>query len=542
MRPGITPFFPDVPWQNCHENFEQRFAANASWQPNHKDVHGLSDSNLYKRATENLKWVIGQAIDNGYTLRAIGANWSLSKVAMCDGGMIQTKGLDLIFNIDDSLVAPSYTGSGKKSAGLKLVECGVQIARLNKTLEIESYPARCIRASGGSNGQTIAGATSTGTHGAALFTGAVHDAIVGIHLVTGPNSHVWLERASYPVASDTFINWLGATPMRDDDLFNAALVSFGSFGIIHGIMLETEPLYLLKEYRVGDILYSDELMDALAQLDFGKLKTLLPDMPDSVPGHELYHMEINMNPYAVEKGEKGGMYIFFFYKLPAPTGFIVDQSGINTGPSPEFMCVMKNLVTALGGDLGYSTIKKQTTSEFEKNIRPATPTAKTIGSIFRDTRFTGNIASYAVAIATADLPRTIEEILAEIKVKAFAGAVAVRFVKGTLATLGFTRFEHTCVVEMDGIDTKPNAEIFTNVIDRLTNKGIPCTIHWGKLNDPLNEKSVINMYGTDKVQAWKHSRERLLSPEARKVFTNEFMTRCGLDTPVDIIVNPQHPV
>ncbi len=529
MQPGIDSFKPDDPWFNTHKNFEHHFTPNASWLPNHHGA-GISDSDLYKRATENLKWAIGEAIDNNHTLRAIGANWSFSEVAMCNGGMLQTKGLDLIFNIDDPLVSPAYIATGKKSDGLKLVECGVQMSRLSKTLEIESNPARCVKACGGSNGQTIVGAASTGTHGAALFTGAVHDTIVGIHLVTGRDTHVWLERASSPVVSDKFIQWLGAIPMRDDNLFNAAIVGFGSFGIIHSVMVETDPLFLLKEYRIGDFVYSDELMNAFALLDFDKLKVLLPGLPASVPGHELYHMEINMNPFSMVKGNSGGMYVFLFYKVPVPPGFVVDQSGLNTGPVPEFIWLMRNLLTVLGRDLAYSTIKNKTTQEFEKNIRPATPTPKTIGSIFRDTRFTGNIASFAFAVATGDLPQTLNHILAEIATNAFAGAAAVRFVKGTKATLGFTRFEHTCVVEMDGLDIKGNHQVFANVIDRLTNNAIPYTIHWGKLNDPINANRVTAMYGADKVKSWKQARETLLLPETRAVFTNDFMKKCGLDT------------
>ena len=162
--------------------------------------------------------------------------------------------------------------------------------------------------------------------------------------------------------------------------------------------------------------------------------------------------------------------------------------------------------------------------------RPPTPTPKTIGSIFRDTRFTGNIASFAFAVATADLPKTIGHILDEIAENAFAGAVAVRFVKGTKATLGFTRFEHTCVVEMDGIDIKGNHKVFENVIDRLMNGGVACTIHWGKLNDPLNAERVTTMYGGTSLQLWKRKREELLLPETRAVFTNDFMKKCGLDT------------
>lgn len=534
MPSGVKPFVPDVPWLPRHENFKHYFTPGRSWTVNHAGVGGLSDSALYKRATQNLQWLIGDAIDNNYTLRAVGANWSLSPVAMCSGGMLQTKELDLIFDIKASHITPEYTARGRTHADLKFIECGTQIARINKALEIDSYPARSIIASGGSNGQSIAGATATGTHGAALYTGAVHDAIAGIHLVTGRDRHVWIERASAPVASDAFISWLGAVPIRNDDLFNAAVVSFGSFGFIHGIMLETSPLFLLKEYRIAT-LHSDELMFAFANLDMPLLKLLLPEMPESTAGHELYHMEINMNPYTAKTSKKG-MYVFLFYKVPVPPGHVVNHGGDHpAGPGPEFIGMMKGLLAALGGNLSYNHVKRQTTKEFEQNVRQPTPEPKSIGAIFRDTRFTGNIASFAFAIDTATLPQTIDEILAVIAQDAFAGAVAVRFVKGTEATLGFTRFAHSCVVEMDGLDSDANHDVFAKVIHRLEYRQIPYTLHWGKLNNPINADRVVKMYGADKVKQWKISRETLLTPETRAVFTNRFMIHCGLDTPVDTV-------
>jgi hypothetical protein len=526
IPPGIKPYQPDTPWKNAHENFSHTFTPGCSWILDHSDPN-LSLADLYKRATGNLQWLINESIKKSVTLRAIGANWSFSPVAMCNGGMVQTRGLDLIFNVNDTHVSSAYQQTTNE---LLFVECGTQIARLNTFLEIERQPARCIRASGGSNGQTLAGCIATGTHGAALYTGAVHDAVVGIHLITGPDTHVWLERASYPVASDKFINWLGATPVKNDDLFNSALVSFGSFGIIHGLMIETDPLFLLKEYRISDAVYNDELMDALCRLDIPKLQQLLPAMPASVPGHELYHMELNLNPYTIRKGSSTGLYIFLFYKLPVPPGHVVDHSGTHDpAPSPEFIWMMKSLLTLLGPGASYNHIKKLTTQEFEKNIRPATPQPKSIGAIFRDTRFTGNIASFAFAVSTADLPLVIEEIRSEIAENAFAGAVAVRFVKGTKATLGFTKFENTSVVEMDGLDSKGNHTVFKNVIKRLEFKGIPFAIHWGKLNAPLNKGRTLAIY-KQKLKTWKQSRAQLLSPEVRAVFVNAFMEKCGLDT------------
>jgi len=295
-------------------------------------------------------------------------------------------------------------------------------------------------------------------------------------------------------------------------------------------MIETEPLFLLKEYRISNAVYSDELMDALSRLDIPKLKQLVPAIPDSVPGHELYHMEFNVNPYTLKKNSNIGWYIFLFYKVPVPPVYVTDHGGTNDpGPSPEFIVMMKGLLTALGRGRSYNHIKKLTTQEFEKNIRPATPEPKSIGSIFRDTRFTGNVASFAFAVSTTDLPQALEEVCKEISENAFAGAVAVRFVKGTKATLGFTKFENTSVMELDGLDSKGNHTVFKNVINRLEAQNILYAIHWGKLNAPLNKKRMLTIYGKDKLQTWKQSRAQLLSAEARTVFVNAFMEKCGLD-------------
>jgi hypothetical protein len=121
--------------------------------------------------------------------------------------------------------------------------------------------------------------------------------------------------------------------------------------------------------------------------------------------------------------------------------------------------------------------------------------------------------------------------------KAFAGAVAVRFVKGTKATLGFTKYDATCVVEMDGLDIPANHEVFAMVIDKLERAAIPCTIHWGKLNGPLNADRIKRMYEPERIATWKGVRERLLdTPKTRAVFNNDFVRLCGLDTPASPVM------
>jgi len=73
---------------------------------------------------------------------------------------------------------------------------------------------------------------------------------VGLNLIVGPNPNdiVYLEPHSKPALNGTFHNKIEARIVRNDDLFNAALVGLGSFGFIHGVVIEAEDRYLLSRY------------------------------------------------------------------------------------------------------------------------------------------------------------------------------------------------------------------------------------------------------------------------------------------------------
>ena len=111
----------------------------------------------------------------------------------------------------------------------------------------------------------------------------------------------------------------------------------------------------------------------------------------------------------------------------------------------------------------------------------------------------------------------------------FTGVMAFRFVKGTKATLGFTRFENTCVLELDGAETQLNHQFTEEFARMLESRNIRYAVHWGKINKILNKKRVRYMHGEQQVEKWLNHRRQLLSDEARDVFNNEFLELCGLD-------------
>src|ERR1051326_857450 len=112
---------------------------------------------------------------------------------------------------------------------------------------------------------------------------------------------------------------VGAQLIRNDTICNAALVSFGSFGIIYGIVIETEPLYLLEEER-HRLSLTVALRHAMRTLDFSGI-------PTPYPGQTPFHFEVVVNPH----NPTGGAYVTTMYQRPYHTGYTppeVSSSGL----------------------------------------------------------------------------------------------------------------------------------------------------------------------------------------------------------------------
>lgn len=514
---------PITRWTNGHENFTVPLNPDACFAL--KIPAGMSDAEGYHATTANFQWLIKNAIDRRFSLRALGNGWSFSEVAVGRDGLIDTKSLRLAFWMHDSFIAPEYLQQGR-SEDLFFVQCGVSIFELHNTLRKKG---RSMKACGGSNGQSVVGGFSTGTHGAAFEVGAIHDSVVGMHVITGPDRHVWIERASAPVASPEFMDWLGAELVRDDAMFHAAVISFGSFGLVNGVMMETDPLFLLEEHRLDQLPYNEALIKVVSALDFSDLAPLLP-VPLNDPVKKLYHLEMIINPHHFEKNNaEKGVYVRLLYKMPYRDDYPRvprDDSGFMYGD--DTLGVIETVLDRLGA-VAPLLVPPLVNKLFPLAFKANGPALGTLGEIFINTRFRGKAASAATAISMADIDRVLDLIMKTNTESPFPGALACRFVKGTKATLGFTRFEHTCVLEMDGVDAEVSRSFFRKVWQKLEAAGIPFTLHWGKLNFILNEQLVRKMYGDANVDSWISCRQVLMDEPSRKVFTNNFMRQCGLD-------------
>ncbi|MBB3122467.1 hypothetical protein [Pseudoduganella violacea] len=122
-----------------------------------------------------------------------------------------------------------------------------------------------FRTLGGAGGQTVFGALHTGTHGGDINMRPIADSVMALHLVVDGGHHFWIEPHSlrFPIEAhltdesklkafygkDEFGGPNNFTVLRNDDLFDAVLVSAGRFGVVYSIVIATVRQYTLHQER-----------------------------------------------------------------------------------------------------------------------------------------------------------------------------------------------------------------------------------------------------------------------------------------------------
>ncbi|PTR16239.1 FAD binding domain-containing protein [Nitrosospira sp. Nsp2] len=500
-----------------HESYEQVIDGEYVFDI---DRGGKAPFETYNSATKELQGIIQACVNDGRSLRAHGALWSLSTVAVTAGRLIDNVALRLAFEVPGKLTNPAYAGDPVK---LRFVECGNSVAALNDYLFAANLS---IKGCGSNNGQTLAGALSTGTHGSAFNFGAMQEMVVGLHLLTGPNRNVYLERKSYPVMSPDFPESVGAEFIRDDILFNAALVSLGSFGIVHGIMIETRDLFALNAIRFRHP-YDATLKAAIAACD----PTLIPLPAEAldIPRDNPYHFEIFYNPNEGTPPDKAIVLVMYETAYdPAsyvPPPWNTGEPGLGASGLDVMGALVGRIPSPLN-KLAVPLLNSQVNQEFAPYFKKAI-----IRDLFRGEKTLGKTLACGVGLPVARAVEAMEIAFDLYKRSRLVLPLILshRFVKGTKALLGFTRFDTTAVMEMDAVNTSETREFYNTVWNELDAAGIPFTLHWGKYNTFLTPERVRNRYGGEAVDQWLAARHTLMeNAVVRQIFTNEFTAELGL--------------
>jgi hypothetical protein len=333
-------------------------------------------------------------------------------------------------------------------------------------------------------------------------------------LITSPSRSVWLERLSAPVVEKVVADYVGADLVRNDDLFNAALVSFGSFGLIHGVLVKTAPMYQLAAYRrlISPV---DALWQCLVQLDFSG--NAFPQCK----GGTLHHVQALMNPYDLARGA----YTTVMYEVNACPADARSPSNSSFDMGDSLIEVVGKL-TDLSGEITIPFAKLLEHVE----MTDTKPVCGPRGDIFSDTTSHGKTASTGMGIP---LDRVEEAMGIATKLIVQANAptlLALRLVKKTTATLGFTRHDPvTAVVEVDGPRSARVQDLYASLWKAFDATGIPYTFHWGKMNNLATDPSIVRrMYGVE-VDRWLSARRFLLPTQTlRRAFSNDFTDQLRL--------------
>ena len=497
-------------WKNFHESYEQTIVGEWDvFMP--QQASGLTVADL-KETTAQFQKLIAEARKQGLKARAVGSSWSLSRAPTTTGWTFNTNRLRGRLKVPAADVDPLYPGSADQKAGLYLFQCGNTVADVNKVLESDSQK-RALFTSGAANGQTIVGATSCGTHGSALEFGALHDHIVAIHLIASGNSHFWIERKSRPVMSAAWVKGLGATLKRDDDdLFNAAVVSFGSFGVINAVVLETAPRYLLETHPATAKL-DEALWKVIGALDFSA-------HPLFKTAGKPYFFQAVINPPTDE------VLIMANYRKEGPAShqanydLISDPKSI--GPGFDALSTVGVILDRFKGVIpAFSKIAAQ--QLFDTKPKTGVP-----GEIYGFKPPLLHVASGSIAVALPDARRTLEALIALYKeIGPVPLVFGCRYTRKTPALLGFNKFDMGLMISLDGVDSENTRKFFDAAADRLEAKGIDYTQHWGKVN-AYTPARLQKAYGGN-VAKWLAARKQVLPDAAdRAVFDNAYIADRGL--------------
>lgn len=474
----------------------------------------LAGFEMFRHAGECLDQVIGKAREAGKRILAIGSGWALSDINITDGWLVNTKLLNACYDVGDKYFDAAYPATARPF--VVVAQGGMQIAELNAYLELlpqDISKKRALKAAGIGNGQTIAGAVAGNTHGSQINFGAMPDFVVGLHIVTGSGRTLWIEKASKPVLNRDFTAKIGADLIRDDDIFNAALVSFGTFGIIAAVAVETAPIYQLAFPAISDLHHDD-------------LKAKLTEFGTADPA-DIYHYEFIFNPHSRKQIAMVAAAPRVPFEpgrpTPLPRWIIRDKNGYAPGI---------NILRVLGV-LRFLPPRIPTGIQFKQYRKLAllhgvqgTPGQLYTSSIYYLEGYTES----AFGVSVNDAPAMIDicsNVAREMRLPSIS---QVRLVHRSEATLSFTQHHpKTAVFEFGLINDHKFPEFERRMDASLRRAGVRYTIHWSK-NSGIDPHKLDYMYGAANIASWKAARRAVFANDATLMgmFETDAMVRAGL--------------
>lgn len=497
-------------WSNYHETVD-------IWADDQIEIDAGSqedpDPEDYFRETATLvKELFTEAVAKFSDIRPLGGSWSFSELNRTDGSILQTLPSGKVF-----AVAPEHLGPGANAdpKTLVLAAGGTRIGALNEWLEPNGLS---LKTSGASDGQSLAGAIATGTHGSVHSMGGMQDQVRAVQLVVSPSESVWIEPAGQPILKEDFLGKFSDRIVRDDALFQAAVVHLGGLGFVNALLLEVAPIFMVEMVQQKVKMTPDWL----AELEAGNFRAVSKRLGyDEDP----YFYQVIIDPFD-PMGKKALHRLLLKRPAPGPEAFtergfidvtkLIDPLMLLADIFETFPMIRGPAIGVLMETL-YKTMPKDPAHPTLQTWAETTPPHKNVGKLFS--------TGFAV-------PRERLRQALDVMFKAFHDAgggdvvTTLRFVNKSAGTMAFTRFENQVVIDFDGFRSDASRTVTQAAIAALEAAGIPFGRHWGKMA-PITAAIVQRDYA-DKADAWRAARAALLPQEMREVFASTALRSWGL--------------
>ncbi len=463
---------------------------------------------LLRDAAICIQKLLQDARDLGVAVRAVGSGWSPAPITLVpEGWQVETPRLNRTFRLAVADVQP-----GGDPTTLILAQGGALVDEVNDRVEHDLH--RSLHTTGASNGQTIAGACATGTHGSVLDAGGTQDHVRAIQLVT-PTDIWWVEPAA-GFLSDAFITDCGAKPLRNDDAFEAARVAVGCMGFVAAVVLETVPRYLVEVYQAKRIVSHDEI----ALLSDGQFRAFSKRCGRD---EEPYFIQVILNPYRPDKGKA---LVKLLYKQPWRADY-PRPGPVPLGASYDTLSLLGDVMQRFPFLRGW-LLQKAMELTYPNGPTPGEPLPiGTWGEMTETHTPLGSLFNGSVTIAREDLARAFSTIVAAYAAGRGSNIMTVRFMNKAKGLLAPARFMHNAVIDFDGVRIPSSDVAYRRVTEALDTAGIAYGRHWAKTNH-LDAARVRADY-SDHLDRWLAAQAQIM-PDAtdRHLFRNPELVKLGL--------------
>lgn len=166
-------------------------------------------------SVEEVVDAVRRARASGRTVKMTGTGHSFTSIAAPEHTLLRPDALEGILAVDrTAMTVTARAGTPLKDLNLALERLGLSLHNMGDIAE-----------------QTLAGATSTGTHGTGGTAAGLAAQLAGIELVTGTGEVV------------------RASATENPDVFDVARVGLGALGILTSLTFHVEPLFVLEAHE-----------------------------------------------------------------------------------------------------------------------------------------------------------------------------------------------------------------------------------------------------------------------------------------------------